>query len=254
MNGLRSELLKYRRTFTKKLVILLPLFFVLQAMPSIWLMPKDVVRGWEHVNTMVFNIWTVVFLPLGIALFAYLIDMQERKAGNYRSLRAHAYSPGQIWVNKVTAMVIFTFIATLILFVATICSGLITITDGKWDIPWKTIFTADFLAWLSCLAIIPIQLWAATWNGMFASMGVGFAGLTVGMFVVKKSWWFVVPWSWGTRMMCPVLQLDPNGVMLDAGDPLLDTSVLPVGIILSVIGFFVVTGVTALWFQRRELK
>ena len=119
MNGLRSELLKYRRTFTKKLVILLPLFFVLQAMPSIWLMPKDVVRGWEHVNTMVFNIWTVVFLPLGIALFAYLIDMQERKAGNYRSLRAHAYSPGQIWVNKVTAMVIFTFIATLILFVAT---------------------------------------------------------------------------------------------------------------------------------------
>lgn len=56
MNGLRSELLKYRRTFTKKLVILLPLFFVLQAMPSIWLMPKDVVRGWEHVNTMVFNL------------------------------------------------------------------------------------------------------------------------------------------------------------------------------------------------------
>ncbi len=254
MRGLQSELLKYRRTFTKKLAILLPLFFVFQAMPSIWLMPKNVVRGWEHVNTMVFNIWTVVFLPLGIVLFAYLIDMQERKAGNYRSLRAHAYSPGQIWINKVNAMVIFTFIATLILFLATICSGLITITDGKWDIPWKTIFTADFLAWISCLTIIPIQLWAATWNGMFASMGVGFAGLTAGMFVVKKSWWFILPWSWGTRMMCPVLQLDPNGVMLKAGDPLLDASVLPAGIILSVVSFFVITGLTALWFQRRELK
>ena len=89
---------------------------------------------------------------------------------------------------------------------------------------------------------------------MFASMGVGFAGLTVGMFVVKKSWWFVIPWSWGTRMMCPVLQLAPNGVMLEAGDPLLDTSVLPVGIILSIAAFFAVTGLTALWFQRRELK
>ena len=55
-------------------------------------------------------------------------------------------------------------------------------------------------------------------------------------------------------MMCPVLQLGPNGVMLDAGDPLLDPSVLPVGITLSLVGFFVVTGVTALWFQRRELK
>lgn len=254
MNGLRSELLKYRRTFTKKLVILLPLFFVLQAMPGIWLMPKDVVRGWEHVYTMVFNIWTVVFLPLGIALFAYLIDLQEKKAGNYRSLRAHAYSPGRLWINKVTVMALFTFIATLILFAATICSGLITITDGKWEIPWRMILSADFLAWLSCLTLIPIQLWAATRRGMFASMGVGFVGLTAGMFVVKKSCWFLVPWSWGTRMMCPVLQLGPNGVMLDAGDPLLDPSVLPVGITLSLVGFFVVTGVTALWFQRRELK
>jgi len=64
-----------------KLMVAAVLIVLIKENPSIWLMPKDVVRGWEHVNTMVFNIWTVVFLPLGIALFAYLIDMQERKAG-----------------------------------------------------------------------------------------------------------------------------------------------------------------------------
>lgn len=254
MNGIRSELLKYKRTFTKKLVVLLPLFFVLQAIPSVWLMPDDIVRGWEHVNTMVFNIWTAVFLPLGIALFAYLIDLQERKAGNYRSLRAHAYSPGQIWINKVVVMVLFTFIATVILFAATILSGLITITNGKWDIPWETILTASLLVWIASLAIIPIQLWATTWKGMFASMGLGFAGLAAGMFVAEKSYWFALPWSWGTRMICPILKLNPNGVMLNAGDPLLDASVLPIGLILSVVAFFVITGITALWFQRMELN
>lgn len=254
MKGIQSELLKYRRTFTKKLIILLPLFFVLQAMPSIWLMPKDVVRGWEQVNTMVFNIWTAVFLPLSIALFGYLIDLQERKAGNYRSLRAHEYPPAYIWINKVLAMVLFTFIATLILFVATVLSGLVTITVGKWDIPWKTILMAVMFTWVTSLTIIPIQLWAATWKGMFASMGISFGGLILGIFIAEKPYWFIFPWSWGIRMMCPILQLNPNGVMLEAGDPLLDTSVLPIGFILSIVAFFVATGITALWFQRRELK
>lgn len=254
MKGIQSELLKYRRTFTKKLIILLPLFFVLQAMPSIWLMPKDVVRGWEQVNTMVFNIWTAVFLPLSIALFAYLIDLQERKAGNYRSLRAHEYPPAYIWINKVFAMVLFTFIATLILFVATVLSGLVTITVGKWDIPWETILMAAMFTWITSLTIIPIQLWAATWKGMFASMGISFGGLILGIFIAEKPYWFILPWSWGIRMMCPILQLNPNGVMLEAGDPLLDTSVLPIGFILSIVVFSVVTGITALWFQRRELK
>ena len=57
-----------------------------------------------------------------------------------------------------------------------------------------------------------------------------------------------------TSPLVQILARGHHGVMLDAGDPLLDTSVLPVGIILSIVGFFVVTGVTALWFQRRELK
>lgn len=162
MSKLRSELSKYRRAFIKKLVILLFLSFILQVMPGIWFMPKDIVRGWEHMNTMIFNIWMVIFLPLGITLFAYLIGIQKRKAGSYRSLCAHACSPGRTWVNEVTAMVIFTFIATLIFSITAICSGLITITDGKRDIPWKAILAADFLMWLSCLAIIPIQLWAVT--------------------------------------------------------------------------------------------
>ena len=83
MNGIRSKLLKYKRTFTKKLVVLLPLFFVLQAIPSVWLMPDDIVRGWEHVNTMVFNIWTAVFLPLGIVLFAcYYVSHSVRPREN----------------------------------------------------------------------------------------------------------------------------------------------------------------------------
>ena len=217
-------------------------------------MPPDAVRGWDHVITMVFNIWTVAFLPLGMALFAFLTDSQERKAGNYRALRAHNVSPARIWIDKIIVMAIHTFLSTVVLMAAAIISGLITTTTGKWDIPWRTLLAAGMLTWLSTLVLISIQLWAAAWKGMFFSMGLGFAGMLVGVFAAAKPYWVFCPWSWGTRMMCPLLQLNPNGVMLDAGDPLLNSSVLPIGIVVSILVFFVVTAATAIWFNRREVR
>ena len=254
MNGIQSEMLKYKRTFTKALIVLFPLFFALKAIPGIWLMPECIVRSCEHVVTMVFNIWTVAFLPLGIALFAYLAASQERKAGNYRELRAHDYSPTRIWINKVAVMAIHTFLSTLVLMAATIISGLITTTTGKWDIPLGTLLTSGIVTWIASLALIPIQLWAATWQGVFFSMGLGFAGMMCGVFAAAKSFWIFLPWSWGTRMMCPLIQVNPNGVMLESGDSLLDFSVVPIGLVISIIAFLVITVMTAVWFNRREVK
>lgn len=79
MQVIRSELLKYKRTLTKKLILIIPLFFSIQAAAGVGLMPKDIVRNWNLVISMAFNIWTTVFLPLGMALFAFLVDNQERK-------------------------------------------------------------------------------------------------------------------------------------------------------------------------------
>ena len=107
MNTIGCELLKYKRTFTRKLIVSFPLFFAVQAMAGVKLMPKDIVRNWDLVTSMVFNIWTVVFLPFGMALFAFLVDAQERKAGNYRSLRTHQTSAINIWVGKITVMAFY---------------------------------------------------------------------------------------------------------------------------------------------------
>jgi ABC-2 type transport system permease protein len=251
INIIKSEFLKYNRTFTRKLIVFAPLFFVLYALPQKLFMPADYIRPWQLLIDMVYNWWPVIFIPLGIALFAALVESQEKKAGNYRSLRAHNVPPSFIWVGKITAMAGHTFLATIVLIIAIIISGLVTAGGA---IPWLKIFAGGFIIWLVSLSLIPIQLWAATWKGTFFSMAIGFIGLIAGVAAAAKSYWVYVPWSWATRLMCPIIAVHPNGTLLDVSDPLKDSSVIPIGIILAIIVFIVSTILTAVWFSKREVK
>ena len=53
MKGLQSELLKYKRTFTRKLIVFAPLFFVLYALPQKLFMPADYLRPWQLITNLV---------------------------------------------------------------------------------------------------------------------------------------------------------------------------------------------------------
>lgn len=250
MNGLKSELLKYKRTFTKKLIVFIPLFFVLYSL-AIRLAIPDFSSSWEGVTVLVFNWWPFIFLPLGMGIFSVLVAAQEKKSGDYRALLAHNVSPVTIWVYKVTAMAIYSFLSALVLIAAVAISGYLT---SKGKMPVRQIVEGSFVCWLASLALIPIQLWAATWKGVFLSIGLAFAGMMAGVLAAPSDFWYAVPWSWATRLMCPIIGVHPNGTFLGAGSPLRDTSVVPVGMILSVIMFFAATIITGVWFRRREVK
>lgn len=256
MNALQSELLKYKRTFMGKLIIFFPVSFAAYALiMQGTLMQNPLSQSdsweWQSLLALIFNWWSFMFLSIGFALFATLVAAQEKKAGNYRALRTRNVSPMMLWINKVMAMAVYSFISTLVLIVVTIITGLI-LKAGP--IPFGQIIGASIVCWVVSLAILPIQLWVATWKGMFLSMGVGFLGMILGVLTATKSFWIAVPWSWAIRIVCPILNLHPNGTILEAGDPLLNTSVIPIGIVVSLVVFLVLTALTAVWFSRRDDK
>lgn len=113
--------------------------------------------------------------------------------------------------------------------------------------------TGCLVCWLVSLVLIPIQLWAAAWKGILFSMGVAFAGMIAGVMAAPQSYWFLVPWSWATRLMCPIIGVHPNGTELKSGNPLLNSSVIPVGIAVSVILLIIITAISGVWFRRREI-
>ena len=160
MSGLKSELLKYKRTFMGKLIIFIPVFFAVYALVTqTSLMENPMSESsswkWESLLALIFNWWPFVFLPLGYALFAALAAAQEKKSGDYRALRARNIHPMALWINKITAMAFFGLLSTLVLMAAAVTAGLLTNAGA---LPFGKIFTAGMVCWLSSLTLIPIQL------------------------------------------------------------------------------------------------
>lgn len=249
MNGFKSEYLKFKRTFIRKLVVWIPLFFVLYSIVIRLLIPS-ISKSWKGIMVLVFNWWPMIFLPLGMGLFAGMAAAQEKKAGDYRALLVHDISPMVFWMNKVAAMAVHSLLSTLVLFISIIIYGLCSSQRG---VPITQLISGSLVCWLVSLVLIPIQLWAAVWKGIIFSMGVAFAGMIAGIMAASQSYWFVIPWSWATRLMCPIIGVHPNGTVLRDGDPLLDPSVIPVGIGISVILFIIITAISGVWFRRREI-
>lgn len=148
-------------------------------------------------------------------------------------------------------MAVYSLLSAMVLTIAAILAGVLAKSGA---IPFRQIAAASIVCWAASLALIPIQLWAATWKGLFLSMGLGFAGMAAGVLAAPEAFWFTVPWSWAIRLMCPIAEVHPNGSVLESGNPLMDTSVIPTGIAVSIAVFLAVTLLTAVWFNRREEK
>lgn len=250
INIIQSELLKYRRTSIKKIIFLAPLFYILIALPQNLFMPTDYFRSWQILLYQVYNWWPVIFVPLGVSLFAALVGLQEKKAGNYRSIYLCSVLPSSIWLGKVIVMAIHLLLTTLGLITSIIILGLMT-ADG--NIPWLKIFTGGFTIWVVSLTLIPLQLWMATWKGIFGSLALGFLGMILGVMAAPEAYWVYVPWSWPIRLMCPIIGVHPNGIPLSSSDSLMNPSVIPKGILLAIVSLIIFTIATAMWFNRREV-
>ncbi|OAT87129.1 lantibiotic immunity ABC transporter MutE/EpiE family permease subunit [Desulfotomaculum copahuensis] len=252
INIIQAEYMKYKRTFTRKLIVLAPLFFTIIALPQKFLMLANhlFLRPWQLLLDQIYNIWPVIFIPLGTALFAALVQAQEKRAGNYRGLRMHNVSPVALWTGKIIVMAGHTLLATLVLMISIIISGLITAGGA---VPWLKIFAGGFTIWFVSLAIIPLQLWAATWPGIVASMTLGILGLIAGVAAAPRAYWIYIPWSWPARLMCPIIGVHPNGTLLEPGSRLLDPAVILPGFAVSLAALLIFTAITAWWFNKREV-
>lgn len=251
MNMITAELIKYKRSFAKKLALIAPLFFVLYGAIIALNLPEQTKISWDLVLSIIFNWWPVIFVPIGIGLLCTLAENREKKAGNYRSLLANHIRLSNLWFSKIIAIGYYMLISSVVLIFATLATGLWT---AGGNIPLVTIIGASLLIWLVSLSLIPMHLFTAARFGVLASLLLGFIGLLAGVLAADQPYWFFIPWSWAIRLMCPVIGVHPNGILLGADDPLLDHSVIPIGIIASLLWLALSSVLTSYWFSRREVR
>lgn len=242
LNFLKAEDLKCRRTFAKKLVFITPLLTVLLAgLSGMYLVQNG------------YNWWYTILFPGFITLTTALVNQKEERKLQYRSVFPLPVSLKKIWISKVLLIAIYTSAAS-ILHLAGISLGKLLINPTS-TITVSQMTGATLILIFVSLWQIPFCLFLSKKFGLMAAMLINLgAGIVLGIFAATESFWWACPYSWATRLMCPVLGILPNGTIASQGNALRNPGVIPVGLILSIALFFLLLAVTAKWFQRQEVK
>lgn len=242
LNYIKAENLKCSRTFAKKLVIIAPVCMLLLALIS----------GKYFIENG-YNWWYTLILPGFVTLLTALVNQNEENKLHYRAVFVLPISLKNTWIAKVLLIGIYVS-AAIIIHLAGILLGKATYNTASTIASYQVI-AASVILIVTFLWQIPLCLFLSKKFGLLTTILLNLGGGTVlQIFAASKSYWWACPYSWATRLMCPVLGVLPQGVIAEVGDPMLNSGVVPLGIILSIALFALLLIVTAHWFPKQEVK
>ncbi|MFA9465413.1 MAG: lantibiotic immunity ABC transporter MutE/EpiE family permease subunit [Velocimicrobium sp.] len=241
-NYIKAEHLKCKRSFAKKMVIIAPLVMLMLA----------IVSGRYFVENG-YNWWYTMIFPGFITLITALLNQKEENKLHYRTVFALPVSLRKVWISKVLLIAGYVATASLI--------HLVGIIIGKYCYNSTSVITVSQMIVATLILVvvslwqIPLCLFLSKKFGLMVTILINVGGgIVLDLCAASRSFWWVCSYSWGTRLMCPVLGILPNGLLAQHGDALLNPEVILLGIIISVIFFVLLLTVTANWFSRQEVK
>ncbi|WP_158002137.1 lantibiotic immunity ABC transporter MutE/EpiE family permease subunit [Clostridium botulinum] len=233
---LRSEHLKYKRTFCRKLFFIVPMYVLLNL---------PFMNMYFFINTL--NLWSCFIMPFMISLICALSALREKRAGNYRTLKSKDINLKKMWISKILIVTYYEFLASIVFLSIMILVKLI-----KGVIYPKELLIGIFAIFITTLILIPICLFLAEIFGTFAPILITLIGVMSGVIFATKSIWYLCPFSIAPRLMCPIIKVHPSGIPLEIGSPLLDPSVISKGFIISIALFIILSIITSFWFSKRR--
>ena len=239
---LKAENLKCKGTFAKKLVLIAPAVMILLALLS-----------GRYFVANGYNWWYVMILPGLITLLSALVNQVEEKKLRYRAVFVLPVNLKRIWISKIFLIALYAAAAGLI-HLAGILLGMAVYNTSS-GIGFRQVIEATSILILTSLWQIPLCLFLSKKWGLMPTVFLNLCGgITLEILSANKAWWWACPYGWSARLMCPVLGVLPEGLLAKPGDFLLDTGVIPVGIVLSAALFALLLFLTAQWFPKQEVK
>ncbi len=241
MRIVASEFLKYKRTFTRKLILIAPL--------TVAVMVFFIGLGDFYQNGC-YNIWYMFFLPAFLVLACSGIVMKDQKKLHNRAVLALPVKPEKIMLGKTLIGVLFGFIACM-LFPLIILPGVFK--DAHW-IPILLSFWSSLLLFLTTAWLVPFSFFLIEHLGtpVTVLLQVGLYSVCAVFLTETNFWW--VPYAIPARLMCAVIQVRPNGLSVPAGDALLSTTVILPGIFITLALFAFMTMITVQSYRNMEAK
>lgn len=238
---LHCEILKTKRTFSRKLILIAPFATMLLAF---------LVGGAHNLQSMGLY-WWYAFLVCGfIAILCGLSIQREQRAGKFYSIYSQPIDLVGFWVSKVAAISVFVLGASLLL-------GLLSELTCFWEAVPNVISPARILLGAAGIAVsslwqIPLCLWLANKVGMFLPILINAVMGVFSTLITSTSYWWFVPYTWASKLTEPITGIKSSGDMGAIAD--YNTSLIPIILCMSVALFLILTFTTAKWFARQEVK
>lgn len=246
---MKSEALKNAHTVSAKLFWLVPLVSIAVAV---------LFSGWDsrYYQINQYNWWYVLFYPMLLLLSTAFTVQREGRMKN-RVISALPVDLKRLWAAKVAYIMKVLLTASAIIYCAWEILGRLFAAEGVREISSGAGFGAAVLWVILSLWQIPLWLFINQIFGFAVGIILGLAAnIGLGVIGALYSWWLLNPFSYISRVMCPVLGILPNGLPAVPGsqtffEGVLDRSVIPAGIGMSVLLFSISYTLTAGWYQRR---
>lgn len=236
---MKAERLKWKKTFIPKLMWLAPIVAILLT---------AVLMGGSFFQSGAYNWWYTMLLPGALTICCALVNEKDAKL-KYHSILAMPIDLKKIWFGKIFACSAWLLLTTLIFFAGITAGGILFGNSYS----FINSLTGSLLIFVTFLWQIPLCLFLAAKVGTYMAILINLVGNIAFMIALANGeFWYSVPYAITARLICPTLEILPNGLPVPEGSPLLSMSVIVPGILITLAWFALSSFLTAHWFQKRE--
>lgn len=206
IRALSAETLKLKRTLALWLVVAAPLavvllFFLNYARPAgAYLIPSWANTWmWMTQNTLI--MWSLVMLPLFVALETALLGGLEHNNGGWKHLFALAIPRWAVYSAKLVVGISLIGLGMLSLFgwIYLAGIGINMVNPGigfEQDFPFLNVLGLIAATYFASWFIIAIHIWIAMrWRSFVVAMGFGIVAVFITLLVSQTSLWRLFPWA-----------------------------------------------------------
>ena len=234
---LKVEWIKEKRAANSTLKYIVPIIFVLFNLFMVSIMGQSP-AGRSYLMATAFNWYPVMILPIVLSLLVVNIVSKEKEE-HIALWRRLNILPEKMLIAK-NGMVVFELFTILML------SSIGIYLVGKFflqeEISLKIMVLATCCLFIGSLPVIALSFFIyKLFNKKFLVILINFVFTFPSAMIAVTSYWKFFPWDYNLRILCPIVEVHPNGTFLEKSSPLTAMNAVYVGLVLSVMVYVIIT-------------
>ena len=234
---LKVEWIKEKRAANSTLKYIVPIIFVLFNLFMVSIMGQSP-AGRSYLMATAFNWYPVMILPIVLSLLVVNIVSKEKEE-HIALWRRLNISVEKIFIAK-NGMVVFELFTILML--SSIGIYLVGRFFLQEEISLRIMILVTGCLFIGSLPVISLSFFIyKLFNKKFLVILINFVFTFPSAMIAVTSYWKFFPWDYNLRILCPIVEVHPNGTFLEKSSPLTAMNAVYVGLVLSVMVYVIIT-------------